>query len=323
MKKITSVVVMLLLLPIAFAAQTRVDGDIALNWDNAYNRPQQFSGEVTGDLVGDISLTSNTDYDTSSTHVGVTWSDDVLLELDEDVDCEGFYGGSNVNDGRNVGTFTLSCDDESFIQGMMYGVNDAYGNMNLHYSGLRITALDGEQGIQGEKGDKGDTGETGLQGIQGEQGLQGDKGDVGPKGDTGECTCDMTEINNIIDGSKAYSLFDGFWLWYYSPQECELDEKDKCVGDEIYYCDNYEWVSGGTCPYGCADGKCNPPPKDNCLTKPSDYYCMNSYYSVEKDYNGCQSGHGTSTSCDIGYCSYVKKYTICSKGCDTVTGKCN
>lgn len=194
------------LMPLAFAETTRVNGDIDLTWANAYARPQEFSGDISGDLAGQITLTSTTDYDTSSIHIGATWSDNVRLDLNDGVICEGVYGGNTVNDGRNVGTFLLSCDDSSTINGMMHGVNDAYGNMDLKYSGLKIVVRDGEKGEQGIKGDKGNDGINGIDGKDGAKGDQGIPGEQGIQGIQGEKGQDGI---NGLDGAKGEQGIQG------------------------------------------------------------------------------------------------------------------
>ena len=77
------------------------------------------------------------------------------------------------------------------------------------------TGEQGPQGAQGPQGDKGDKGDTGEQGPQGEQGPKGDKGDTGeqglqgeqgPKGDTG-VGVEKVEINK--DGDLIITLTDG------------------------------------------------------------------------------------------------------------------
>jgi hypothetical protein len=187
MKKniIALVVLLLAVMPGVFAAATRVSGTISLGWDNSPARPQEFSGEVTGGLDGMISLTSNTDYDDLSPTIGVTWSDDVGITLNDESEtlCTGFYSGSNVNQGRNSGTFTLSCDNGNMIQGMMYGINDEFGNIDANYEAFIIEPTPGPMGPQGPQGD---TGAEGSEGPQGEQGLQGEEGVPGPKGDKGD-----------------------------------------------------------------------------------------------------------------------------------------
>lgn len=182
MKKISLILCMLcLVLPIALADNTRVSGDISLVWSNAYDRPQQFVGTVTGDLAGDITLTTNTDYDATASNVGVTWSDDVEL-ITDDYACEGFYAGSNVNAGRNAGIFSLACDDGNLIQGQMHGVNDAVGNMEISYSGLIITPTPGPQGLPGADGLNGLDGVNGVDGQDGLNGIDGTNGADGADG---------------------------------------------------------------------------------------------------------------------------------------------
>jgi hypothetical protein len=316
------------------AASARSNGDITLAWMNAYNRPQQFSGPVTGGLAGTLALTTNTDYDLAATHVGVTWSDNVVLTLNDDVVCEGFMEGSNVRDGLDTGTFTLKCDDSSIIQGILHGVNDAQGNMNLKYSALRITTLDGakgetgEQGIPGAKGDKGETGAAGTPGQKGDQGIQGVKGDTGSQGlqgiqgeqgPQGTCTCNLA----AVDASRSFSQFAGFWTWYDNGQICENGQK-QCSNGGAQTCVNYQWQTQA-CQYGCTAGACNAPPKENCLTKVDEFTC-NGLNSIRKDYTGCMYGFGTSTACQPGKCKYTQYSKWCGgngfHGCDAATGKC-
>jgi hypothetical protein len=340
-------VLLLVLTPLAFAATTRVDGDIALNWDNAYNRPQQFSGPITGDLEGDISLTTNTDYDTTSTHIGVTWADDVILDLDDGVSCEGFFEGSGVNDGRDVGTFSLVCDDDSIIQGMMHGVNDAYGNMDLEYSALRITTLDGtdgtdgqdgiggqdgapgakgdtgDQGIQGEQGPKGDPGSDGTctdtcvdgeQGPQGEQGLQGIQGvpgpigETGPKGDTGNDGQQGLQGEQGIPGPKGDKGDAGT-----PADESRLSALETLVSQiQTQILDILNRLNLIE----------NPPipPMDDCTTKTTNTCSGN--YLVAQTFK-CASGQGTNTACNPGQCiSKGQNYNYCSFGCDSATNAC-
>jgi hypothetical protein len=375
---------LMLCMPVAFADAERVSGSADLAWTNYPDRPQQFSGSISGDLVGDITLTSNTHYDDTAAEVGVTDAS-IAADFDGLGECEGFYFGSNVNAGRNAGTFTLSCSDDVIIQGGMNGVNDNSGNIAMDYDAFKITQIagpqgergdsgmdgqdgapgddgkdgidgqdgqdgtdgqDGAQGIPGEKGDKGDqgvpgekgdTGERGLpgldgadgaQGIPGEQGPKGDKGDTGAqgpkgdKGDPGESADEsrLTYLESVIDGMKQWQPFAQFWIWFDSAKEC-MPADTKCGGSARYTCSDYGWSFDQICTYGCTSGTCNPAPKENCATKATEYSCSG-YKSVAKDWYSCQSGHGTSTSCDPGYCKAWTLSSTCYHGCDAVTGKC-
>lgn len=132
-------------------------------------------------------------------------------------------------------------------------------------------------------------------------------------------------LENIIDVMKRWSGFLDFWEWFDSPQECQSEET-KCEGDDRYTCVNYEWTFDQTCEFGCSDDECNPPPRENCRTKESDYECKTygrSSYSIEKDYHRCKWSHGTSTECEPGFCRYRTRYNYCRDGCNEVSGLCN
>jgi hypothetical protein len=148
-------------------------------------------------------------------------------------------------------------------------------------------------------------------------GPKGEAGPQGPQGEPGTCTC---TVNGVVDASKQFSQFNSFWLWYNNGMVCE-NGQTRCQDTVAQACVNYAWDAGTTCTYGCSAGACNPPPKDNCLTKPDTFSCSTSY-SVKRDYTGCQFGHGTSTACDPGYCQYSTTRTWCTRGCDSLTGKC-
>jgi hypothetical protein len=244
---IIGLAIMFLFLSNVSAYTTRVHGDVNLVWTNAYNRPQVFSGTITGGLVGNISLTTNTYYDTSSTNVGVTDSENVFLEL-RDMNCEGFYSGANVNAGRNSGTFTLFCDSNDTIQGIMYGVNDELGNIKAKYD-LFITTT--PQIIKGDKGD------------------------------TGTCTCDLTKFNTLLNNMNNYPGFSDFFAW--TNRECNNGAK-QCSGTSAQICVNYHWVTQN-CKNGCTSGSCIKCPSgwnyhaDNVYCDSSHGYTLNGYYS--------------------------------------------
>jgi|GEM_PF-5126323 len=337
------------------AVNERVQGDINLIWQNYGGNPQHFAGNVTGDLLGTADMTAYVDYDSTYGSIGVT-NVDITANLDSEA-CEGTAVLTNVNFGTDKGTFFLSCGDD-LIEGILYGKNgqDENGDwklMNLKYDGFIIVPIvgpkgdtgeqgiqgekgetgsqgeqglqgikgeTGEQGLQGEKGDKGETGEQGIKGDTGLQGIQGVKGDKGDKGDTGTCSCNQTDFNFLFDNMQNYPGFSDFWIWITSPKECISGEK-RCSGNNKQMCINYAWITSETCKYGCSNKNCNPEPKENCKTKASEFYCNNKY-SVEKDYYSCKDGHGSSTSCDLGYCKYYENKHYCYSGCSSSTGKC-
>lgn len=329
MKKLISIAVVLalLVLPIALATDRR-SGDISLTWTNSPERPQQFDGTVTGSLCGGsgvtcpISLVSTTDYDdvTTSNTVGVTHA--TVTTTLWSISCEGFYAGSNVDLGHNSGTFTLLCANGNMVNGMIYGQNDESGNINGNYDAfivtptpgpkgdtgtvgaqgpIGLTGATGETGAQGLKGDtgaqglpgvKGDKGDKGDQGVQGIQGVPGAVGAVGPQGIQGiagtNATVDLTPINNKLTylDSVINSLFS-YWPSFFK-----------------FY---------------------NVPPaiKEDCSHHKVGLSCSNSNdkYTV---FMACQSGHGTKTSCDVGYC-YKNSGILsekCQNGCDPVTLLC-
>ena len=55
---ITAIFMLTFLVGSVLASNTKVQGSSYLNWTNAYNRPQQFSGTTTGGLVGTLTLTT-------------------------------------------------------------------------------------------------------------------------------------------------------------------------------------------------------------------------------------------------------------------------
>lgn len=305
MKRSIYVLVALLLLPIAFATQSRVEGDISLTWSNAVERPQQFTGTVTGDLVGDITLESNTDYDTTATNVGVTWSKNIVLTLSDNV-CNGFFIGANVNAGRDGGMFQLSCDNGDMISGMMYGVNDANGNMNLKYSAFVITPT---PGAKGDKGDKGDTGEQGIQGLQGEQGIQGIQGEKGEQGLQGlqglqgiqgesGTPANVTEIALIKEEiAKLWSDDADKWTAIHSLEQEIIKVKTSIIDLRLY-------VDNGLF--------------DNCNTMDAST-CSSTSITAFKNYY-CALGMGTDTQCKKGQCLSKTTFTQCTYGCDN--GNC-
>jgi len=61
----------------------------------------------------------------------------------------------------------------------------------------RLQGEIGPIGPQGLQGLKGETGETGPQGPQGEI------GPIGPQGPKGECTCDLTTLENRVTALEA------------------------------------------------------------------------------------------------------------------------
>lgn len=132
-----------------------------------------------------------------------------------------------------------------------------------------------------------------------------------------------TVLEQFMDWTKQFPLFNQFWIWTASPKECLL-EQTKCESADLYNCVGYVWNKAETCAWGCSSGVCNPVPKENCQTKTNDGYYCSSGYSKYKDYYSCRYGQGTPTSCNYGQCSYSTKSTYCyGKGCNTITGKCN
>lgn len=130
----------------------------------------------------------------------------------------------------------------------------------------------------------------------------------------------LSIIEEIINSTRQFPLFNGFWVWRDSPKECFAEDK-KCEGADRYICVDYAWSMKETCQYGCTSGVCNPIPKENCYTKPDDYVCSGSY-SKKLDYYGCTTGHGTTTSCDIGFCKASTRSTYCVNGCNNLTRRC-
>ncbi len=133
---------------------------------------------------------------------------------------------------------------------------------------------------------------------------------MGPAGETGPagtCTC---EIQTFLD-------------WLNQGQLCSPGSK-KCDGNTLRTCDNFQWNAGTTCQYGCENNACKSQPKENCLTKPDVFKkCVyNNNYAVVTDYYECKYGHGTSTSCDPGYCASIDSWKYCQKGCDATLKGC-
>jgi hypothetical protein len=286
--------------------------------------PQQFSGPVTGDLAGTLSLTSNTDYDTTYTSIGTTWSDDVKLVLDDDTECLGFFSGSNVNQGRDQGTFSLLCDNGNIIQGIMYGVNDDKGNMNLKYSALVIKPIqgqkgdDGEQGIPGEDGTDGKDGADGKEGkngidgtngtdgkdgVTGSQGLKGDTGSQGPQGNPGQQGQPGTpglKGDQGIQGQKGDNGSDAVCTSCVA--DCNAYTNSQFSILDTYFDGQIQYLLGLIASAGYED--CNAQDTKTCS---GDSVSTQDYY--------CKEGKGTDAKCILGKCELKTSSTSCAYGC--------
>lgn len=69
-------------------------------------------------------------------------------------------------------------------------------------------------------------------------------------------------------------------------------------------------------------GKTCELPTEDCIKKPSEYFCKSSRYSKIKDYYKCKTGHGTARECEVGFCQYKFKTKYCWAGCDSASGEC-
>lgn len=185
---------------------------------------------------------------------------------------------------------------EQGIQGIqgVSGINGINGARGLQgFNGMNgINGKDGTngknglQGIQGVSGINGTNGKNGIQGIQGIPGIQGVSGINGIDGTN--ATVDLTPINNKLAyfDSVVNSLFKFLpsFSTYYHVQ---------------------------------------PIAKEDCSQNKIGISCFNNN-SKYQTFMECQSGHGTKTSCDAGYCQ--KKSGVltikCLSGCDIATNLC-
>lgn len=188
-----------------------------------------------------------------------------------------------------------------------------------------IAGMNGLNGLNGIKGDKGDQGIPGINGINGTDGINGINGINGTNGIDGtNATVDLTPIENRLSALENFKnailtfFKNTFGVWF------GLNGQYKCVGNIQQEYINNTWTNNQTCQYGCIDGTCNnaPSTKEDCTQKKVGISCSanNDKYKI---FVGCQKGHGTSTSCDNGFCisSGILSAT-CPNGCNTVTNLC-
>ncbi len=312
-------VAILFILPSVSATATSMSGDFSLAWDNAPNRPQEFSGTTTGDLAGDLELVSYTVYDSTYGTVGVTHAL-VTLTLAGPIVCNGFYAGANVDYGINSGTFTLYCDDGNLIQGMMYGTNDLSGNIAGSYDSFLIEPTTGPKGDTGDQGPKGDTGDQGPKGDTGDQGPKGDTGDQGPKGDTGDQgpkgdTGDQGPKGDTGDqgpaGPAGGPKGDTGEQGPVGPQGPMGPAGPKGdTGEQGPKGEKGDPGVPGDTYYGAAFEDCNS--KDQL-------FCGTSRTVTSEDYY-CRTGYGIDNICIVGQCRLRTQRDSCSYGC--LDGEC-
>jgi len=317
---------MLSIIPGVLSQTDRVKGDVTLVWNNYGQRPQNFTGNIAGDITGFMSIISDTTYDSQNPTVGLTDGD--ITALINGIECNGFYVGSNVDSGIDKGTFSLACDDIVY-NGKLSGraVQDSHGNytlFNMKYDAFVINS-------KGVKGDKGDTGNDGIQGIQGIQGLPGTnglngkdgidgingqnghdglpgvQGIQGPKGDTGNTgpqgsnasidltplTVRVSSIENFLALLNVYPGFNDFVLWLNSVDKCTNGAK-QCNGNIAQTCSSYSWQNT-SCQYGCLSGQCKSAPvvctqgAKQCIGTISQTCNNNAWINTSCQY-GCTSG---------------------------------
>jgi len=289
---ILAIVLMVCLLPAAFADMESVEGTGVLSWTNYPDRPQNFNGTIAGNLSGTISLVSNTYYDTVCTAVGVTDAK-VTAHFDTLGDCIGTYSGANVNQGQNSGHFILECDGEVQVSGSMFGVNTELGGINLNYNAFVITPTPGP---------KGDTGDTGATGADGKDGAPGVAGYTPVKGVN---YFDGINGTNGINGTmpvKGVDYFDGI----NGTNGAKGIKGDK--GDSIVGPPGADGKDGkdGICMNECGQAF------ENCNSKDFQSCSGNSVFG--KDYR-CKPGFGADTMCLVGGCTYTSISDSCKWGC--------
>jgi hypothetical protein len=214
----------------------------------------------------------------------------------------------------------------------MTGASDSHGNMNIEYNGFVLTPTPGPKGDKGDTGTTGPQGPQGKDGVNGTQGPKGDKGETGaqgpigltgPKGETGEKGNNGTSANVDALLNNMFAYWPEFQNWYNSPKQC-ASGTSKCEGNDKYTCNNYQWTLSQTCQYGCENNNCKPQPKENCATKQNEFVaCIYRNTFIQYiDFVSCKAGHGTTTSCDPGYCTSTVTTKYCTKGCSTTTQNC-
>lgn len=183
-----------------------------------------------------------------------------------------------------------------------------------------VNGTSGKDGINGVNGTNGRNGMRGLQGISGVNGLNGLNGNDGKDGKDGKDGVNGTNGMNGSQGIQGIQGVQGIPGTNATVNLTSINNKiayfDKVINSLFKFLpsfDVYYNISSNTSTI-----------KEDCTKHKVGISCSsigNSKYTI---FTSCSLGHGTTTSCDVGYCQ--KKSGIlsakCQNGCDIGSNLC-